>query len=50
MRSLSILRRNSSEVIILLAWAGVRKKACGLVVFDVLAAEENIFWLGFDRV
>lgn len=49
MRSLSILTRNRDEVIILLAWAAGRKKACGLVGFDVLAAEENTFSLGFGR-
>lgn len=30
-----------------MAWAGRRREACGLVGFDVLAAEENISWLGF---
>lgn len=33
--------------IICLAWDGDMEEACGLVGFDVLAAEENIFWLGF---
>lgn len=50
MRSLSILTRNRNEVIILLSWAEGRKKACGLVVFDVVATEENVFYLGPDKV
>lgn len=37
---------------LLFFWVGQRerKKSCGLVVFDVLAAEGNIFYLEFDRV